>query len=40
LAFDAIDPDTQEIQAGRYHVEIDGIWVGVEGPWNLTLELP
>jgi hypothetical protein len=40
LAFDAIDPDTQEIQAGRYHVEIDGIWVGVEGPWNLTMELP
>ena len=40
LAFDVVDPKTGLIQAGRYHVEIDGAWVGVEGPWNLTLALP
>jgi hypothetical protein len=40
LAFDVVDPKTGDVQAGRYHVEIDGAWVGVEGPWNLTLALP
>ena len=40
LAFDVVDPKTGLIQTGRYHVEIDGAWVGVEGPWNLTLALP
>jgi len=40
LAFDVIDPNTGLVQAGRYHVEIEGAWVQIEGPWNLTLQLP
>jgi hypothetical protein len=40
LAFDVVDPNTGLVQAGRYHVEIEGAWVQIEGPWNLTLELP
>ncbi len=36
LAFDVGDPETCTVQPGRYHVELDGIVVAVQGPWTLT----
>ena len=40
LAFDVVDPETRTVQPGRYHVELNGVIVAVEGPWRLTWDLP
>ena len=40
LSFDVIDPETLIVQPGRYHVEIDGVTVLVEGPWKPSWDLP
>jgi len=39
LSFDVLDPQTMTVQAGRYHVEIDGVTVLYHGPWELTWDL-
>jgi len=39
LAFDVADPETRTVQPGRYHVELDGVIVAVQGPWTLTWDL-
>ncbi len=39
LAFDVVDPETRAVQPGRYHVELDGVIVAVQGPWTLTWRL-
>jgi hypothetical protein len=39
LAFDVMDSDTRTVQPGRYHVELDGVIVAVQGPWILTWKL-
>jgi hypothetical protein len=39
LAFDVVDPETRTVQPGRYHVELDGVTVAVQGPWKLTWRL-
>jgi hypothetical protein len=39
LAFDVVDPETRTVQPGRYHVELDGVIVAVQGPWTLTWKL-
>jgi hypothetical protein len=38
-AFDVSDPATGALQPGRYHVELDGVFVAVQGPWELTWRL-
>jgi len=40
LRFDVVDLETLRVEAGRYHVEIDGITVMWQGPWELSWELP
>ncbi|MFW6136075.1 MAG: hypothetical protein ACOC7N_04555 [Chloroflexota bacterium] len=40
LSFDVLDRKTMTVEAGRYHVEIDGMTVLRHGPWKLTWELP
>lgn len=40
VALDVTDPATGALQAGRYRVELDGVLVAVEGPWELTWTLP
>ncbi|MEA3376997.1 MAG: hypothetical protein U9R72_12460, partial [Chloroflexota bacterium] len=40
LWFDVLDPETVTVGAGRYHVEIDGVTVLYQGPWELSWELP
>ncbi len=39
LAFDVVDPETRTVQPGRYHVELDGVTVAVQGPWELNWRL-
>jgi hypothetical protein len=39
LAFDVVDPGTGIVQAGRYHVELEGVTVAVQGPWTLAWNL-
>ena len=39
LAFDVVDPETGAVQPGRYHVELDGVTVAVQGPWRLAWNL-
>ncbi len=39
LAFDVVDPETGAVQPGRYHIELDGITVAVQGPWTLAWDL-
>ena len=39
LAFDVLNPETHTVQLGRYHVELDGVAVAVQGPWKLTWSL-
>ena len=39
VAFDVSDPATNALQPGRYRAELDGIFVAVEGPWELTWDL-
>ena len=36
LAFDVADPETRTVQPGCYHVELDGVIVAVQGPWELS----
>jgi len=36
LSFDVLDPQTITVEAGRYHVEIDGVTALHHGPWELT----
>ncbi len=40
LAFDVVDPETGTVQPGRYHVELDGVTVAVQGPWTLAWTVP
>ncbi len=40
LAFDVLDPLTSAIDPGRYNVEIDGVRTFVQGPWELTWDVP
>ena len=39
LAFDVVDPEAGIVRPGRYHVELDGVTVAVQGPWTLTCNL-
>ena len=39
VTFDVNDPATGAVQPGRYRVELDGIYVAVQGPWELTWDL-
>ena len=39
LAFDVVDPETDTVRPGRYHVELDGVTIAVQGPWTLTWNL-
>ena len=39
LAFDVVDSKTGAVQPGRYHVELDGVTIAVQGPWTLTWNL-
>jgi len=39
LVFDVVDPETGAVQTGRYHVELDGVTVAVQGPWMLAWNL-
>jgi hypothetical protein len=39
VTFDVNDPATGAVQPGRYRVELDGICVAVQGPWELTWDL-
>ena len=36
LAFGVLDPETRTVQPGRYHAELDGVTVAVQGPWKLA----
>ncbi|NLX43158.1 MAG: hypothetical protein GXY79_06740 [Chloroflexi bacterium] len=38
IAFAVDDPDTGQLQPGVYHIELEGIAVGVPGPWYLRWE--
>jgi hypothetical protein len=40
LRFDVVDPETLRVEAGHYHVEIDGVTVMWRGPWELNWDLP
>lgn len=40
LSFDVVDQDTCDVQPDRYHDEIGGPIVLVEGPWKLSWDLP
>lgn len=40
LTFDVEDEETSTVQPGRYHVELDGIQVAMQGPWTLAWTLP
>jgi len=39
LSFNVLDSETRTVQPGRYHVELDGVTVAVQGPWKLTWSL-
>jgi len=39
MRLDVADPQTGFVQPGRYHVEIDGVVVLREGPWELRWDL-
>lgn len=39
LAFDVVDPETRTVRPGRYHVELQGVTVAVQGPWTLAWSL-
>lgn len=39
LAFDVVDPETGTVRPGRYHVELEGVTVAVQGPWTLAWNL-
>jgi len=39
LVFDVVEPETGSVQAGRYHVELEGVTVAVQGPWTLAWNL-
>ncbi|MFW6136102.1 MAG: hypothetical protein ACOC7N_04700 [Chloroflexota bacterium] len=34
------DLGTEPVPPGRYHVEVDRLWMLVEGPWELSWDLP
>ncbi|NLE45230.1 MAG: hypothetical protein GX620_10955 [Chloroflexi bacterium] len=36
LAFDVTDPETNSLQPGRYHIDVDGVAVAVQGPWKFS----
>lgn len=36
VAFEVVDPQTFTVQPGRYHVELEGVAVVAEGPWQLS----
>jgi len=40
LSFDVIDPETFDVQPGRYHIKVDGVMVLAEGPWKLSWSVP
>lgn len=40
LTFDVEDAETNTVQPGRYHIELDGIQVAMQGPWILSWSLP
>lgn len=40
IGLDVADPSTSSVQPGRYHVDVDGMVVLQEGPWELRWELP
>jgi hypothetical protein len=40
LSFDVIDPETFDVQPGRYHIKVDGVTVLAEGPWKLSWLVP
>lgn len=40
ISLDVADPETGFVEPGRYHVEVDGVVVLREGPWELSWALP